>query len=129
MLAEIKFSKAISLRIKKIDVSQPNFLEPLVAQRVLANRIAYCISFSKTMDQPVVLGGLIFGKLFSVLLERLLTDTDLAYHISKDKEEIASDLLFGDDLDYDQHIQGKAYRNSFWMIPKVTIVLIGKILL
>ena len=64
------------------------------------------ISFSKSMDQSLVFGGLLFGKLFTVLLDRLQTDTHLAYNLSKNEQE-ASDLIFGDN--YDQHIEGKNY--------------------
>ena len=59
------------------------------------------------MDQSVVFGGMLFGKLFTVLLDRLQTEKHLAYHTSKNKQGIASDLLFGED--YDQNIEGKIY--------------------
>ena len=60
------------------------------------------------MDQSLVFGGLLFGKLFTVLLDRLQTDTaHLAYDLSKKQQVQTSDLIFGDD--YDQHIEGKNY--------------------
>ena len=59
------------------------------------------------MDQSVVFGGMLFSKLFTVLLDRLQTEKYLAYHTSKNKQGIASDLLFGED--YDQNIEGKIY--------------------
>ena len=68
---------------------------------------AYCISFSKSMDQSVVFGGLLFSKLVTVLLDRLQNEKYLAYHTSKNKEGITSDLLFR--KDYDQNIEGKNY--------------------
>ena len=73
----------------------------------LVNAITYYISFSKTMDQSVVFGGMLFSKLLTVLLDRLQTEKHLAYHTSKNKQGIASDLLFGED--YDQNIEGKIY--------------------
>ena len=59
------------------------------------------------MDHSVVFGGMLFSKLLTVLLDRLQTEKYLAYHTSKDKQGIASDLLFGED--YDQNIDGKIY--------------------
>ena len=57
------------------------------------------------MDHSVVFGGLLFSKLFTVLLDRLQTEKYLAYHTSKNKQGIASDLLFRQD--HDQNIEGK----------------------
>ena len=80
-------------------------------------RLPIVLVSQKTMDQSVVFGGMLFSKLLTVLLDRLQTEKYLAYHTSKNKQGIASDLLFGED--YDQNIEGKIYfyRNSETKYP------------
>ena len=59
------------------------------------------------MDHSAVFGGMLFSKLLTVLLDRLQTEKYLAYHTSKNKQGIQSDLLLGED--YDQNMEGKIF--------------------